>query len=64
MVKNKVKGEGIMIKIGLIVISVIAVLFVLLFIVYFFNLDMKFIVNVVAPVLEKHYDKRDRNQFV
>ncbi len=53
-----------MIKIGLIVISVIAVLFVLLFIVYFFNLDMKFIVNVVAPVLEKHYDKRDSNQFV
>ncbi len=47
-----------------IVLIVLAVLFVLLFIIYFFNLDMKFMVYVVAPFLEKIYDKRDKNQYV
>jgi len=43
---------------------VVIVLFVLLFVVYFFNLDMKLTVKVIAPFLEKHYDKRDRDQYV
>jgi len=51
-----------MLKIILIVLAAIVALFVLLFVVYFFNLDMKLMVNVVAPFLEKCYDKRKRNQ--
>lgn len=43
-----------------IVLLVLVALFVLLFAVYFFNLDMKLAVNVIAPFLEKHYDKRDK----
>jgi len=46
----------------LIILGVIFAIFVLLFLVYFFNLDMKLMVNVVAPFLEKIYDKRKRNQ--
>ncbi len=51
-----------MIKILLIILAVIVILFLLLFTIYFFNLDMKLMVNVIAPFLEKFYDKRDRNQ--
>ena len=38
--------------------------FVLLVVVYFFNLDMKFVANVVEPFLDKHYDKIERKQYV
>lgn len=51
-----------MIKVILIIAGVIIALFVLLFVIYFFNLDMKLTVNVIAPFLEKHYDKRKRDQ--
>lgn len=51
-----------MLKIVLIVLAVLVLLFVLLFGIYFFNLDMKLIVNVIAPIFEKHYDKIDREQ--
>ena len=47
-----------------IVLLVLVILFILLFIIYFFNLDMKFTVNVIGKFLEKHYDKRDKNQYV
>ncbi|MCF0131227.1 MAG: hypothetical protein HUJ71_05840 [Pseudobutyrivibrio sp.] len=48
----------------LIILLVIVILFVLLFTIYMFNLDMKFMTYVVAPILEKHYDKIDRNQYL
>lgn len=48
----------------LIILNAIAALFALLFCIYFFNLDMKLIVNVIAPVFEEHYDKRERKQYV
>ena len=37
---------------------------VLLFVVYFFNLDMKFVAYVVEPFLDKHYDKIPRKQYI
>ena len=45
-----------------IVVIVIAVLFVLSFLVYFFNLDMK-LTAALEPLFLKHYDniKRDRH---
>ena len=36
----------------------------LLFAVYFFNLDMKLIVNVIAPFHEKYHDKKEHDQYV
>ena len=48
----------------LIVLAVIAALFLLLFCIYFFNLDRKLIVNVIAPVLEKYHDKKKHDQYV
>ena len=46
----------------LIIAIVIAALFVITFLVYFFNLDMK-LMALLAPVFEKHYDnvKRDKH---
>ena len=40
---------------------VVAALFVLTFLVYFFNLDMK-LTSVMEGILLKHYDKIDRDQ--
>ena len=48
---------------GKIVLVVLAV-FVILFAVYFFNLDMKFIAKFIDPFLQKHYDKIPRKQYV
>ena len=53
-----------MLKIILIVAGVIAALFVSLFGIYFFNLDMKLMINVIAPLFEKHYDRRKREQYL
>lgn len=39
-------------------------LFAVLFTVYFFNLDMKFVAKFVEPLLDKHYDKIERKQYV
>ncbi|MBD5550869.1 MAG: hypothetical protein HDQ96_06780 [Lachnospiraceae bacterium] len=44
-----------------IVAAVIAGLFVLSFLVYFFNLDMK-LTAALAPWFDKHYDKIDRDK--
>ncbi|MBR2764956.1 MAG: hypothetical protein IKE03_03105 [Blautia sp.] len=44
--------------------AVIIGVFLLLFAIYFFNLDMKLIVNVIAPIFEKYYDKRKRKQYL
>lgn len=44
----------------LIILIVLASLFVLSFIVYFFNLDMK-LTSAIEPLMIKHYDKIDRD---
>ena len=31
-----------------------------LFMVYYFNLDMRLVRSVVVPILDKHYDSRTR----
>lgn len=38
--------------------------FVVTFVIYFFNLDMKFMSKVVDPILQKHYDKIPRKQYI
>ncbi len=43
------------------VLIVFAVLFVLLFTVYFFNLDMK-LTSALYPLFQKHYDKIKRDK--
>lgn len=53
-----------LLNILLIIGIVIAGLFVLLFTIYFFNLDMKLMTYVVAPILEKHYNKIKRKQYL
>ncbi len=53
-----------MLKILLIIAIILAALFILLFTVYFFNLDMKLIVNVIAPLLEKYHDNKKHDQYV
>ena len=37
--------------------------FVVTFIIYFFNLDMK-VTSMLAPFLEKWFDKMDRKQYL
>ena len=51
----------ILLKILLIAVIVAAVLFVLTFTVYFFNLDMK-LTAALEPVFLKHYDKIKRDK--
>lgn len=38
--------------------------FAVTFLIYFFNLDMKFMSKFVEPILLKHYDKIPRKQYV
>jgi hypothetical protein len=38
--------------------SLIVGFFLLTFLVYFFNLDTKFMIHVVNPILLRHYNKR------
>ena len=54
-------------KVIKILFEIIAVLLLLtagLFTIYIFNLDMKLTVNVIAPFLDRIYDKRERKQSV
>lgn len=44
-----------------IVLIVLAALWVLTMLIYWFNLDNKLIYNVVRPMLEKNYNKQKRN---
>ena len=39
-------------------------LFDVLFAIYFFNLDMKFMSKFVEPILLRHYDKIPRKQYI
>ena len=50
---------GTFLHVLLIIAIVVVCLFVLSFLVYFFNLDMKLTAKL-APLFEKHYDKIDR----
>lgn len=43
------------------VVGAFIALFALLFIVYFFNLDMK-MTSALEPILQKHYDKIERKR--
>ncbi|MCR5396755.1 MAG: hypothetical protein K6E64_04720 [Lachnospiraceae bacterium] len=45
----------------LIIAIVMAAFFVITFVVYFFNLDMK-LTAAIEPILLKHYDKIDRDK--
>ena len=45
----------------LIIAIVFVCLFVLSFIVYFFNLDMKML-SLIEPLMNKHYDKIERDK--
>lgn len=44
-----------------IVLSVLAALWVLTMLIYWFNLDNKLIYKAVRPMLEKNYSKQKRN---
>ena len=48
-------------KILLIAVLVVLALFVLTFVIYFFNLDMK-MMAMVEPLLDKLHDKRKRQR--
>ena len=48
-------------KILLTILSAGASLFVMTFVIYFFNLDMK-LLSAIEPVFLKHYDKIPRDQ--
>ena len=51
-------------KILLKVLGVLLVLFAVTFVIYFYNLDMKFMSKFVEPILLKHYDKIPRKQYI
>ncbi len=51
---------ALLLHILLIVLIVLTSLFVLSFIVYFFNLDMK-LTALIEPILQKHYDRIKRD---
>ena len=48
-------------KVLLIIAIIFVCLFVLSFVVYFFNLDMK-LTSALEPLLAKGYDKRERDR--
>ncbi len=52
-----------LVKIPLVALCAAAVFFVVTFIVYFFNLDMK-ATSLLAPYLEKWYDHLERKQYI
>ncbi len=52
---------GTFLHVLLMIAIVVVCLFVLSFLVYFFNLDMKLTAKL-APLFEKHYDKIDRDK--
>ena len=50
-------------KIPLIILGAILGFFVVTFTIYFFNLDMK-ATALLAPFLEKWYDRMEHNQYI
>lgn len=56
-----------MCKLGKILLKVLGILlglFAVTFVIYFYNLDMKFMSKFVEPILLKHYDKIPRKQYI
>ncbi len=51
-------------KIPAIILGSIGGFFAVTFLIYFFNLDMKFLSKFVEPILLKHYDKIPRKHYV
>ncbi|MEA4939685.1 MAG: hypothetical protein VB091_08885 [Christensenella sp.] len=54
---------AVVLKVLLIIAIVLAALFALSLIVYFFNLDMK-LSSLMPPILTKHYDRMKRQKRV
>ena len=52
------------VKIPLLILAGLCGAIAVLFTVYIFNLDMKFIAKFVDPILQKHYSKMSRKQYV
>ena len=52
------------VKALLIALGSVLGLFLVTFGIYFFNLDMKFMSYVAEPILQKHYDKIPRKQYI
>lgn len=50
-----------MLKFLLIIVCILAALFLLSMVIYFFNLDMKLMCKI-GPILNKHYDKIKRDR--
>ena len=51
------------VKLPLILLAAAAAFFVVTFTVYFFNLDMK-ATSMLAPLLEKWYDRLEHRQYI
>ena len=54
-------------KIGKLLLKALGIVlgaFLLTFVIYFFNLDMKFMSKIVEPILLRHYDRIPRKQYV
>ena len=61
--KKSDNTNKILIKIILWPLAVLLGFFIITFVIYFFNLDMK-AMALVEPLFQKHYDKMPRNQYI
>lgn len=52
-----------LVKIPLMILCAVLVFFAVTFTIYFFNLDMK-ATSLLAPLLEKWYDRLPRDQYI
>lgn len=56
-----------MCKIGKLLLKLLGIVlgaFAATVVIYFYNLDMKFMAYIVEPILLKHYDKIPRKQYI
>lgn len=63
MVSKEVKSMKLK-KLPGIILGSVGGFFAVTFLIYFFNLDMKFLSTFVEPILLKHYDKIPRKHYV
>ena len=54
----------IVLKVLAIIAIVLVALFLLTLVIYFFNLDMKFLSSCVEPILLRHYDRIPRKHYI
>ena len=52
-----------LVKLPLVLLGIVLGFFVVTFTIYFFNLDMK-ATSLLAPFLEKWYDRLERKQYI